>query len=419
MIVDALDILRQLDLGAFLYMFWHYVIFDFTRYTVSLLAVFTAAFIDRTPEPGDFVAPVSVILAGFNEAGSLRKCALSLREQTLDVLELVVADDGSTDNMLEVAARLREEGLVDKVVSSGIRGGKSSTVNLALQYCSHDIVSIVDIDTSFDRDGFAQLIAPFADPKVGAVSGNLGVRNADATMMTRFQTIEYLLSISLGRRFTSMLGILSIVSGAFGAFRRGAVQEVGGWEVGPGEDADITDKLRRAGWVIRFAPNAWSMTDVPTKVSAFAKQRLRWNRSVIRFRFRKYRQVFNPFSAQFSFSNMLAASNILFYQVLLAATFYIYVVWLFWTFEDKAIIILLATSLLYFFQDLLSFAIVSILYKEREPTRYVLYIFGYGLFATFIQRAIRLYAYLDELIFRRSYSDSYVPTKVRKATEIF
>jgi cellulose synthase/poly-beta-1,6-N-acetylglucosamine synthase-like glycosyltransferase len=419
MIVDALDILRQLDLGAFLYMFWHYVIFDFTRYTVSLLAVFTAAFIDRTPKPGDFVAPVSVILAGFNEAGSLRKCALSLREQTLDVLELVVADDGSTDNMLEVAARLREEGLVDKVVSSGIRGGKSSTVNLALQYCSHDIVSIVDIDTSFDRDGFAQLIAPFADPKVGAVSGNLGVRNADATMMTRFQTIEYLLSISLGRRFTSMLGILSIVSGAFGAFRRGAVQEVGGWEVGPGEDADITDKLRRAGWVIRFAPNAWSMTDVPTKVSAFAKQRLRWNRSVIRFRFRKYRQVFNPFSAQFSFSNMLAASNILFYQVLLAATFYIYVVWLFWTFEDKAIIILLATSLLYFFQDLLSFAIVSILYKEREPTRYVLYIFGYGLFATFIQRAIRLYAYLDELIFRRSYSDSYVPTKVRKATEIF
>lgn len=304
-------------------------------------------------------------------------------------------------------------------MSSGIRGGKSSAVNLGLQYCSHDIVSVVDIDTSFDRDAFEQLIAHFADPKVGAVSGNLAVRNPDETIMTRFQTIEYLLSISLGRRFTSMMGILSIVSGAFGAFRRQAVEAVGGWEVGPGEDADITDKLRRAGWTIKFAPNAWSMTDVPIGFSAFARQRLRWNRSVIRFRLRKYRPVFNPFSAAFSFKNMLAASNILFYQVVLAVTFYVYVGWLFWAFEGKAVIILAMTSLLYFLQDLLSFALVCVLYKDQQPARYALYILGYGLFATFVQRAIRLYAYIDELIFRRSYSDSYVPAKVRDVTEIF
>ena len=419
MILDALDILRQLDLGVFLYMFWHYVIFDFTRYSLSLIAVLASAFVDRPPKPGDFVAPVSIILAGFNEAPSLRHCAMSLREQTLEDLELIVADDGSTDKMLEVAMQLRKEGLIDKVVSSGIRGGKSSAVNMGLQYCTHDIVSIVDIDTSFDRDAFEQLIAHFADPRVGAVSGNLAVRNPDETIMTRFQTIEYLLSISLGRRFTSMMGILSIVSGAFGAFRRQAVDAVGGWEVGPGEDADITDKLRRAGWTIKFAPNAWSMTDVPVKFSAFARQRLRWNRSVIRFRLRKYRPVFNPFSAAFSFKNMLAASNILFYQVVLAVTFYVYVAWLFWAFEGKAVIILVMTSLLYFLQDLLSYALVCVLYKDQQPARYALYILGYGLFATFIQRGIRLYAYIDELIFRRSYHDSYVPAKVRDVTEMF
>ena len=215
------------------------------------------------------------------------------------------------------------------------------------------------------------------------------------------------------------MGILSIVSGAFGAFRRQAVEAVGGWEVGPGEDADITDKLRRAGWTIKFAPNAWSMTDVPTRFSAFARQRLRWNRSVIRFRFRKYRPVFNPFSAAFSFKNMLAASKILFYQVGLAETFYVYMAWLFWAFEGKAVVILVMTSLLYFFQDLLSYALVRVIYKDQQPARYALYILGYGLFATFIQRSIRLYAYIDELIFRRSHSDSYVPAKVRDVTEIF
>ena len=77
------------------------------------------------------------------------------------------------------------------------------------------------------------------------------------------------------------------------------------------------------------------------------------------------------------------------------------------------------TSLLYFLQDLLLYPLVCVLYKDQQPARYALYILGYGLFATFIQRGIRLYAYIDELIFRRSYRDSYVPAKVRDVTEMF
>jgi len=65
-----------------------------------------------------------------------------------------------------------------------------------------------------------------------------------------------LITISLGRRLSDLLGILMISSGAFAAFRRDAVIAVGCWDVGPGEDANMTLKLRRAGWKVRFAPEA-------------------------------------------------------------------------------------------------------------------------------------------------------------------
>ena len=142
-------------------------------------------------------------------------------------MEVIVVDDGSTDRMFEVAKSLQREGLVDKVLRLDHRGGKSAAVNLGLSICTGDVVVISDADTTFDRDAFAELLSYFSDPRVGAVSGNLGVRNAAASLITRHQAIEYAIGISLGRSIQDMLGILSIASGAFGAFRRSAIEASG------------------------------------------------------------------------------------------------------------------------------------------------------------------------------------------------
>jgi cellulose synthase/poly-beta-1,6-N-acetylglucosamine synthase-like glycosyltransferase len=417
---SAIELLSQLDLWSFVHLFWFYVIFDLSRYLLGVLSVLLAAPWNRNEDSGTRSDPVSVLLVGFNEAAALRRSVRSLHEQTHERLELILVDDGSVDDMRATGLELKKQGLIDKVISSGIRGGKSSGINLGIRYASHELISIVDIDTSFDRDAFEHLIAPMSDEQTGAVSGNLGVRNSNTRLMARFQCIEYLTSISIGRRFVSALGILSIVSGAFGVFRRSALEQVGGWDVGPGEDADITDKLRRAGWKICFAPHAWSMTDVPETLLGFTRQRLRWNRSVIRFRMRKYRGAFNPFSANFSFANMIAMSNILFYQVALSVSFYIYISWLFWTLGSSgALLILGATMIIYVTQGLLVYLVAHLLYGSRAPLRYMWYVPGHTLFSTFVQRGIRMLAYLDELVFRRSFHDPYVPTKVRSATEQF
>lgn len=417
---DSIDLLSQLDLAGFVALFWFYVIFDLSRYGLGVLAVVLAAPWVYRDKPTVNHQPVSVLLVGFNEADALERSVRSLHEQTHGALELILVDDGSVDAMHQKALSLRRQGRLDTVVSSSIRGGKSSAINLGLQYVHCDLVAIVDIDTSFDRDAFERLIAPFVDPTVGAVGGNLGVRNANTSLMARFQAIEYLTSIALGRRFSEALGILSIVSGAFGVFRKEALQQAGGWDVGPGEDADVTDKLRAAGWEIAFAPNAWSMTDVPKSLMDFTRQRLRWNRSVIRFRFRKYGFTFNPLRSNFRLRNVIAMVNIIFYQVLLSVTFYIYIAWLFWGFgQQAALTILGATMLIYIAQGLLIYLAAHLLYREQAPLSYLLFVPGQVLFSTFIQRGIRMIAYIDELIFRRSYSDPYVPAKVRNVADRF
>src|SRR6202035_4622537 len=118
---------------------------------------------------------ISVILAGHNEADSLRFCVRALAEQTILAerggMEVIVVDDGSTDRMLDVARELQGKGNVDVVLRLDQRGGKSAAVNLGLSVCTGDIVVIADADTTFDRDAFAELLSYFADPRVGAVSG--------------------------------------------------------------------------------------------------------------------------------------------------------------------------------------------------------------------------------------------------------
>ena len=213
--------------------------------------------------------------------------------------------------MIDVGRALQREGKIDRLLRLEHRSGKSAGVNLALSACRGDIVIIADVDTTFDRDAFAEILAYFADPTVGAVSGNLGVRNLSTSLMTRVQGIEYAIGFSLGRRIADALGILSIVSGAFGAFRRLALEQVGRQDVEVGEDADLTMKLRRAGWRIRFAPEANGLTIVPETVTSLIAQRLRWDRGLVTIWLRKFRGAFDPRQSTFRLLDMFSVVDVL------------------------------------------------------------------------------------------------------------
>jgi cellulose synthase/poly-beta-1,6-N-acetylglucosamine synthase-like glycosyltransferase len=330
---------------------------------------------------------------------------------------VIVVDDGSTDGMLDVALDLRREGKIDTVLHLGHRGGKSAAVNLGLSACTGDIVVISDIDTTFDRSAFAEIVGYFADPRVGAVSGNLGVRNTYASLITRHQAIEYAIGISLGRSVQDALGILSIVSGAFGAFRRSAIEQVGGQDVEVGEDADLTMKLRRAGWHIRFAPDAHALTDVPETVSALIAQRLRWDRGLVTIWMRKFRGVFDPRQFTFRLIDVIALADVVGYQVLLAFAFPIYLIWLYIYFGDLAAIIIEATLIGLMALNLLAFVAAAAI-GIHTPFRLILYLPLYTVLQLTLMRVVRIVAIVQELIFRRSYRDPFVPARVMSQVEV-
>jgi poly-beta-1,6-N-acetyl-D-glucosamine synthase len=417
----ALDLLRSMDLVSLIVLFWHACFFELPRYTVGAIVVLlTSRWIpERSGECDDL--SLTVLLVGHNEAKTLRKAVDGLAEQTIvqkrGRLHIIVVDDGSTDGMSEFARELQREGKVAQVLRSHQRGGKSASINLGLTACSTDIVFNTDVDTTFDRDAFEIMLGYFADPRVGAVAGNLGVRNPFASLTTRHQAIEYAIGLTLGRSIADALGILSIVSGAFGGYRRAAIESVGGHDVEVGEDADLTLKLRRSGWKIRFAPDALGLTDVPETVAGLIAQRLRWDRGIITIWTRKFRGVFNPKQSAFRLLEVWAVVDVIFYQGVLTLAFPVYLVWLFYYFGDFAWTVVGATLIAYFLADILTFAIASMSGALAYPLQLLPYIPFYTIMQMTLMRIVRSIALVQEVVFRSSYRDPFVPTRVMRQVE--
>ena len=129
-------------------------------------------------------------------------------------------------------------------------GGKASALNRGIAEATGEILVSLDADTLFAPDTVDQLVRHFADPKVGAVSGNVRVGNTH-NIWTRWQSLEYITSQNFDRRGYDLLNCITVVPGAVGALRREAVRQVGGYTHDTlAEDTDLTWKLRRAGWRI-------------------------------------------------------------------------------------------------------------------------------------------------------------------------
>jgi biofilm PGA synthesis N-glycosyltransferase PgaC len=403
--------------------FWFFFFFEFIRFflvdfTTVLLWKMTAVFRKKRVKEGRnlFWAEkpfVSIIVPGKNEGKHIYKLANSLKEQTYRNFELIVIDDGSDDETRIICNSLKKNGLIDIFLSNDVRGGKASAANLGLRYATGKYIIHMDADCSYDRDAVENIIVPFYyDDKLGAVGGDVQVRNYRESLCATLQAIEYTDTISVGRISQSQLGIYRIISGAFGAFRRDALQSVGGWDIGPGLDGDITVKIRKLGYQIHFEPTAICQTNVPVTFKSLIKQRLRWDKSLIRFRLRKHRDVFYP-NESFRISNFVSFVENVTYSLVLNFKWYFYLIDMVLNFTSRLIFIIPMNFILYTVNNYFKFIVFS-LFRERKNVRaeyFMLYMPLMALYFGYFLRIVRTYAYLQELIFRRSYEDSWNPEK--------
>ena len=419
--LDPTRLLFQLDAASTLALFWYVLLFDLPRYTLGFLAVATSEFLrERQPSRDGYARPlVTVVLAGNDERKVVRRCVQSLRQQTYDRLEIICVDDGSSDGMNRELRRLRDERLIDAALSTSLRCGKSSACNLGISRARGEVVVVTDCDCTFDGDAILHLIAPFADPSVGAVAGNVGVRNDGASLLAAVQSLEYVLNISVGKRLLDMVGQVSCASGALAAFRRRALTQVGGLDTGPGEDLDLTLRLRYAGWKVRFAEKAWCLTDVPQTPRGFVRQRLRWERDALRLRLRKHRRSLDPRDISAGMKELLHQLEFLLTHLGATLAFPLYLIWLVHNFGSGALTVLMAVTLVYAGLDVIAVLCALVVVDRAGLGRLLPYLPLYGPFHAYVLRTIRLIAYVQEWVFDASRRDRYVPMRVAKKVPLY
>ena len=248
----------------------------FTRFGLMLLLSATHA---RKVRRTDFrwgrtpvTEPVSVLVPAYNEAKCIENTVRSLMESEHPI-EILVIDDGSSDGTARIVEDLS---LPDVRVVRQLNAGKPAALNRGLANASHDIIVMMDGDTVFEPATVRELVQPFADPRVGAVAGNAKVGNRDS-LIGAWQHIEYVMGFNLDRRMYDLLRCMPTIPGAVGAFRRTALERVGGMSDDTlAEDTDITMALHRDGWRVVYAENARAWTEAPESVQQLWSQRYRW-----------------------------------------------------------------------------------------------------------------------------------------------
>ncbi len=356
---------------------------------------------------------VSIVAPGKNEGKHIYKLTQSLKEQTYRNFEIVIVDDGSDDDTRIICNSLQKNGLIDKFYSADVRGGKASAANLSLMNTRAEIIVHLDADSSLDRNAIEEILLPFyMEENVGGVGGTIKVRNADVSMATKMQALEYIESIMLGRLVTSELGIYRIISGAFGAFRKDVLDQVGNWDIGPGLDGDLTQKIRKSGYKVVFAHKAVCLTNAPIRFKNLYKQRLRWSKSLVRFRLRKHINVLNPFQKNFSIINFITNFDNLLFNLVFDMLWAFYLVNILVgnvnNIGDILVLKLMISSVLSFLSFFLS---MSVSERWREEFRMIFYMPLQTIYSGYFLRITRIIASIQEFFFFSSYKDAWNPEK--------
>ncbi|MEV6307741.1 glycosyltransferase [Streptomyces sp. NPDC051840] len=220
-----------------------------------------------------FTRPVSVLVPAYNERECIEATVRSLVASDHPI-EVIVIDDGSTDGTADLVEAMWIPNV--RVVRQR-NAGKPAALNNGIANARYDIVVMMDGDTVFEPSTVRELVQPFADHRVGAVAGNAKVGNRDS-LIGAWQHIEYVMGFNLDRRMYDLLGCMPTIPGAVGAFRRDALDRIGGMsEDTLAEDTDVTMALHRDGWRVVYAENARAWTEAPESVQQLWSQRYRWS----------------------------------------------------------------------------------------------------------------------------------------------
>lgn len=232
--------------------------------------------------PATVLPRVTVLVPVFNEAVVIAAAVRSLLALDYPFLDVLIVDDGSTDETFALASALEGRyGTTTVRVIHKTNGGKAAALNTGIAMARTPFVLCMDGDSRLTPDTLRYAMRHFTDPRVGAVAGNVKVMNRH-NLWTRLQALEYIEGLNLARRAQGFMRAVNIVPGPVGLFRRDVLIDVGGYDSDTyAEDADLTLKVLTAGWHIVYEPRAIAWTEAPESLLDLIKQRYRWTRGIL------------------------------------------------------------------------------------------------------------------------------------------
>ncbi len=231
------------------------------------------------PEALDHYPPVSVLIPAYcEEKGIARTLEWSTRIDYPDY-EVVVVDDASTDRTRERIQPFIKSGRV-RLIEKSVNEGKAMALNDAIPLLRGEIVLVMDADACPDPQILRWIVPHFRSARVAGVTGNPRVANRQS-FLSQLQVVEFTSIVSVLRRAQRVWGRLLTMSGVVGAFRKSALVDVGLYSAEMAtEDIDMTWKLQRAFYDVRYEPNAMVWMSVPRSLGTLWHQRTRWARGL-------------------------------------------------------------------------------------------------------------------------------------------
>jgi len=226
---------------------------------------------------------VAVLIPAYNEEKVIERTVRSVLASSYPNLRVIVIDDGSRDSTLEIArGKFQHEIASGRVlVLTKPNSGKAEALNFGLEHVPEDFYIGIDADTVIAKEAIARLVPHFADPTIGAVAGNAKVGNR-VNIWTRWQALEYITSQNFERRALDLMGAVTVVPGALGAWRTQLTHQAGGYHVNTvAEDADLTMNILRMGYRVIYEDRALAYTEAPMNARGLMRQRFRWSFGIL------------------------------------------------------------------------------------------------------------------------------------------
>jgi len=238
-------------------------------FLVTLAAFFKKRTWARGNEP-----KVSIVIPCYNEEKNIGACleAVNNADYPKEKLEVIVVDDGSSDRSIAIAKGFNGVRVIEQK-----HRGKVEALNYGASKATGEIVITLDSDVLIDGNALKNMVSPFSDPKIGAVSGVANVKNGNRNMLSAFQAIEYAYLSLIMDSFSTVFGTSFLFCGAFAAFRKEVLAAIGGFNKRTeAEDFDIILQVKRAGYKTLSMKSAVGRTIVPHEILPLFRQRARW-----------------------------------------------------------------------------------------------------------------------------------------------